>query len=214
MICAARKPARVGRPRPRRPRKLMAGDRKDRSPRDGLSQLPGPLALASKHKVRTAGCCRAYGAIRSLRKMTQPFQEVPEWPVKLVNATLTSIAPVTARPTGRIMEHRLPALEQGVFPRFRLSRPSPVMAQDSHGLSENARHAIPAVEGRPRCHWCEPAWLQAHTITGCGKQGFPSAQPYLSHTPGDDSEKLGGEQETLKRVTNGRNRVETMRRLE
>ncbi|PYI32465.1 hypothetical protein BP00DRAFT_341339, partial [Aspergillus indologenus CBS 114.80] len=24
----------------------------------------------------------------------------------------------------------------------------------------------------------------AHTTTGCGKQGFPSAQPYLSHTPG------------------------------
>ncbi|PWY83917.1 hypothetical protein BO94DRAFT_468590, partial [Aspergillus sclerotioniger CBS 115572] len=23
-----------------------------------------------------------------------------------------------------------------------------------------------------------------HTTTGCGKQGFPSAQPYLSHTPG------------------------------
>ncbi|KAJ5183406.1 hypothetical protein N7492_001022 [Penicillium capsulatum] len=23
----------------------------------------------------------------------------------------------------------------------------------------------------------------AHTTTGCGKQGFPSAQPYLSHTP-------------------------------
>jgi hypothetical protein len=22
-----------------------------------------------------------------------------------------------------------------------------------------------------------------HTTTGCGKQGFPSAQPYLSHTP-------------------------------
>ncbi|RAH51172.1 hypothetical protein BO95DRAFT_351052, partial [Aspergillus brunneoviolaceus CBS 621.78] len=26
--------------------------------------------------------------------------------------------------------------------------------------------------------------VQAHTTTGCGKQGFPSAQPYLSHTPG------------------------------
>ncbi|PYI26328.1 hypothetical protein BP00DRAFT_356278 [Aspergillus indologenus CBS 114.80] len=26
--------------------------------------------------------------------------------------------------------------------------------------------------------------LPAHTTTGCGKQGFPSAQPYLSHTPG------------------------------
>ncbi|EAW18098.1 hypothetical protein NFIA_080420 [Aspergillus fischeri NRRL 181] len=25
--------------------------------------------------------------------------------------------------------------------------------------------------------------LLAHTTTGCGKQGFPSAQPYLSHTP-------------------------------
>ncbi|PYI26895.1 hypothetical protein BP00DRAFT_464862, partial [Aspergillus indologenus CBS 114.80] len=24
----------------------------------------------------------------------------------------------------------------------------------------------------------------AHTTTGCGNQGFPSAQPYLSHTPG------------------------------
>ncbi|PYI15984.1 hypothetical protein BO99DRAFT_341251, partial [Aspergillus violaceofuscus CBS 115571] len=24
----------------------------------------------------------------------------------------------------------------------------------------------------------------AHTTTGCGEQGFPSAQPYLSHTPG------------------------------
>ncbi|PYH85217.1 hypothetical protein BO82DRAFT_275514, partial [Aspergillus uvarum CBS 121591] len=24
----------------------------------------------------------------------------------------------------------------------------------------------------------------AHTTIGCGKQGFPSAQPYLSHTPG------------------------------
>ncbi|KAJ5724840.1 hypothetical protein N7493_006568 [Penicillium malachiteum] len=24
---------------------------------------------------------------------------------------------------------------------------------------------------------------QVHTTTGCGKQGFPSAQPYLSHTP-------------------------------
>ncbi|RAH50512.1 hypothetical protein BO95DRAFT_351776, partial [Aspergillus brunneoviolaceus CBS 621.78] len=24
----------------------------------------------------------------------------------------------------------------------------------------------------------------SHTTTGCGKQGFPSAQPYLSHTPG------------------------------
>jgi hypothetical protein len=24
---------------------------------------------------------------------------------------------------------------------------------------------------------------QAHTTIGCGKQGFPSAQPYLSHTP-------------------------------
>ncbi|PWY69655.1 hypothetical protein BO94DRAFT_477683, partial [Aspergillus sclerotioniger CBS 115572] len=23
-----------------------------------------------------------------------------------------------------------------------------------------------------------------HTTTGCGEQGFPSAQPYLSHTPG------------------------------
>ncbi|KAL4931363.1 hypothetical protein BDV17DRAFT_15514 [Aspergillus undulatus] len=23
----------------------------------------------------------------------------------------------------------------------------------------------------------------AHTTTGCGEQGFPSAQPYLSHTP-------------------------------
>ncbi|KAJ5420443.1 hypothetical protein N7465_002962 [Penicillium sp. CMV-2018d] len=23
-----------------------------------------------------------------------------------------------------------------------------------------------------------------HTTIGCGKQGFPSAQPYLSHTPG------------------------------
>ncbi|KAJ5799463.1 L-lysine 2-3-aminomutase [Penicillium psychrosexuale] len=23
----------------------------------------------------------------------------------------------------------------------------------------------------------------AHTTIGCGKQGFPSAQPYLSHTP-------------------------------
>ncbi|KAJ5794499.1 hypothetical protein N7457_001098 [Penicillium paradoxum] len=22
-----------------------------------------------------------------------------------------------------------------------------------------------------------------HTTIGCGKQGFPSAQPYLSHTP-------------------------------
>ena len=22
-----------------------------------------------------------------------------------------------------------------------------------------------------------------HTTTGCGEQGFPSAQPYLSHTP-------------------------------
>ena len=24
-----------------------------------------------------------------------------------------------------------------------------------------------------------------HTTIGCGKQGFPSAQPYLSHTPAD-----------------------------
>ena len=24
---------------------------------------------------------------------------------------------------------------------------------------------------------------QVHTTIGCGKQGFPSAQPYLSHTP-------------------------------
>ncbi|KAJ9488841.1 hypothetical protein VN97_g4437 [Penicillium thymicola] len=23
----------------------------------------------------------------------------------------------------------------------------------------------------------------SYTTTGCGKQGFPSAQPYLSHTP-------------------------------
>ncbi|RAL07356.1 hypothetical protein BO97DRAFT_356646 [Aspergillus homomorphus CBS 101889] len=26
--------------------------------------------------------------------------------------------------------------------------------------------------------------ILSHTTTGCGKQGFPSAQPYLSHTPG------------------------------
>ncbi|RAH41058.1 hypothetical protein BO95DRAFT_507635, partial [Aspergillus brunneoviolaceus CBS 621.78] len=26
--------------------------------------------------------------------------------------------------------------------------------------------------------------ILVHTTTGCGKQGFPSAQPYLSHTPG------------------------------
>jgi hypothetical protein len=25
--------------------------------------------------------------------------------------------------------------------------------------------------------------ILSHTTTGCGKQGFPSAQPYLSHTP-------------------------------
>ncbi|KAJ5946383.1 hypothetical protein N7454_003222 [Penicillium verhagenii] len=25
--------------------------------------------------------------------------------------------------------------------------------------------------------------LLVHTTIGCGKQGFPSAQPYLSHTP-------------------------------
>ena len=24
---------------------------------------------------------------------------------------------------------------------------------------------------------------QVHTTIGCGEQGFPSAQPYLSHTP-------------------------------
>ncbi|EHA22047.1 hypothetical protein ASPNIDRAFT_184270, partial [Aspergillus niger ATCC 1015] len=28
---------------------------------------------------------------------------------------------------------------------------------------------------------------RVHTTTGCGEQGFPSAQPYLSHTPGDPS---------------------------
>ncbi|RAL08768.1 hypothetical protein BO97DRAFT_480426 [Aspergillus homomorphus CBS 101889] len=28
------------------------------------------------------------------------------------------------------------------------------------------------------------AFNKSHTTTGCGKQGFPSAQPYLSHTPG------------------------------
>ncbi|PYI12978.1 hypothetical protein BO99DRAFT_348600 [Aspergillus violaceofuscus CBS 115571] len=27
-------------------------------------------------------------------------------------------------------------------------------------------------------------YKSAHTTIGCGKQGFPSAQPYLSHTPG------------------------------
>ncbi|PYH29276.1 hypothetical protein BO87DRAFT_320102 [Aspergillus neoniger CBS 115656] len=27
-------------------------------------------------------------------------------------------------------------------------------------------------------------FVTLHTTTGCGKQGFPSAQPYLSHTPG------------------------------
>ena len=25
--------------------------------------------------------------------------------------------------------------------------------------------------------------FQVHATTGCGEQGFPSAQPYLSHTP-------------------------------
>ncbi|KAJ5951273.1 uncharacterized protein N7479_009686, partial [Penicillium vulpinum] len=25
--------------------------------------------------------------------------------------------------------------------------------------------------------------ILVHTTIGCGKQGFPSAQPYLSHTP-------------------------------
>ncbi|KAJ5884525.1 hypothetical protein N7504_012097 [Penicillium tannophilum] len=26
-------------------------------------------------------------------------------------------------------------------------------------------------------------YIQVHTTIGCGEQGFPSAQPYLSHTP-------------------------------
>ncbi|KAI9376739.1 hypothetical protein BJX61DRAFT_113 [Aspergillus egyptiacus] len=28
-----------------------------------------------------------------------------------------------------------------------------------------------------------PGVCLSHTTTGCGEQGFPSAQPYLSHTP-------------------------------
>ncbi|PWY79323.1 glycoside hydrolase [Aspergillus heteromorphus CBS 117.55] len=31
----------------------------------------------------------------------------------------------------------------------------------------------------------------AHTTIGCGEQGFPSAQPYLSHTPGANRERGG-----------------------
>ncbi|KAJ5394027.1 uncharacterized protein N7487_011668 [Penicillium crustosum] len=30
---------------------------------------------------------------------------------------------------------------------------------------------------------CSPTHNMIHTTIGCGKQGFPSAQPYLSHTP-------------------------------
>ena len=46
----------------------------------------------------------------------------------------------------------------------------------------SGRHAILPVIYAWHLSSADPMLL-SHTTTGCGKQGFPSAQPYLSHTP-------------------------------
>ena len=40
-----------------------------------------------------------------------------------------------------------------------------------------------AGDNSPTALWVVHMLFHVHATIGCGKQGFPSAQPYLSHTP-------------------------------
>ncbi|KAJ5427080.1 hypothetical protein N7465_002150 [Penicillium sp. CMV-2018d] len=49
------------------------------------------------------------------------------------------------------------------------------------GISPRA--VEPTWDDRMAAPWVLQMLFQVHATIGCGKQGFPSAQPYLSHTP-------------------------------
>ena len=57
-----------------------------------------------------------------------------------------------------------------------------VVAEDGNKQREPNNVVGRRMHGKMRLYF---TWIQSlvHTTTGCGEQGFPSAQPYLSHTP-------------------------------
>ena len=70
-------------------------------------------------------------------------------------------------------KHTAPSKMQELCPRVRrYSGTSHILP--SHGYTSLSSSAIVYFAIVP---------YHVHTTIGCGKQGFPSAQPYLSHTP-------------------------------